>query len=300
MTFLILAMLLAFVQTAPPIPRQPANKASKQGQHLKTEARSSEAMPAKAPTVENPSKIQPAKTGSNDTTKDEEKYVNVRVPPINVNKDGVDYLSIIAGLLLTLATLLIAIYAVVQAGAAKANAEAALLNARAIINSERPWLFIDIKTSNAKTDENGTFQSLGFNVSFRNWGKTPAEIINFDQHTECRDDCENLPTPAKYRLEGHVWAHTRMVPAGEAWRDAESHFFATSFLLPDQWKDVQGSRKRFLYWGRLQYRDLIENTKTIHELKNLGTVHETCFCYFWSPSLNEFLICGPWGYNKHS
>lgn len=185
--------------------------------------------------------------------------------------------------------------------AAIANAHASLANWEALKNSERPWLFINIQTSDAKKDENGTFQSLGFTVSFRNWGKTPAEIINFDQHPECRDDCANLPMPPKYQLEGHVQVHTRMVPAGETWRDiGESYFYATSFLMQDQWKDIQSSRKRFVYWGRLQYRDLIEHPKTIHELKDLGTVHETCFCYFWSPALNRFLICGPWGYNKHT
>jgi hypothetical protein len=190
----------------------------------------------------------------------------------------------------------------IAAEAAKISAEAASLNAQAIINAERPWLFIEIKTSEGNIVRPGDIPAhCAFSVSFRNYGKTPAEIVGFDQHPDCRDSTDDLPWPPQYALEGRVLVHTRMVPAGETWRDpGESHFYVESFVLEDMWRDIQRSKKRLVYWGRLQYRDLIEQPKTIHELTKLGTIHETCFCYFWSPALNEFLICGPLGYNKHT
>lgn len=185
--------------------------------------------------------------------------------------------------------------------AAKQSADAAVLNAQAIINSERPWLFINIVTFPANADEHGIPEHLGFSVTFRNHGKTPAEIVGFDQHPDCCKDTDDLPFPPKYSLEGHVMLHTRMVPPAETWRDpGESSLWPEQFLLSDDWNDIRVSRKRFIYWGRLQYRDLIEDSKTIHELAKVGTIHETCFCYFWSPRKNEFLICGPLGYNKHT
>jgi hypothetical protein len=52
----------------------------------------------------------------------------------------------------------------------------------------------------------------------------------------------------------------------------------------------------------LRYRDLIEQPQTIHAPRNeeVRGIHETCFCYFYSPRLYDFLITGPYGYNKHT
>jgi hypothetical protein len=190
------------------------------------------------------------------------------------------------------------------ANAARDAATAAKNSSEAIVNSERPWLFITISTagSSGALDQNGVLQHLTFSVKFRNCGKTPAEVIGFDQHLDCREnDMSNLPFPPKYGLEGHVMAHTRMVPSGEVWRDiGEDSFLAEQYVLDTQWNDIRSSRKRLVYWGRLQYRDLIRESKSIHELKDIGLIHETCFCYFWSPARNEFLVWGHFGYNKHT
>lgn len=183
------------------------------------------------------------------------------------------------------------------------SASAALLNAQAVVNSERPWLFIHFNMGQLRVDEKLETNSFYLTVSFKNWGKTPAEIIHFEQHPDCVDNTDDLPFPPEYEMEGHVWVHTRILPSGETWHNpGESYFSSLHNLLPDQWEDIKASRKRFVYWGRLRYRDLIEQPTSIHELrgKELGTVHETCFCYFWSPSLNDMLICGRWGYNKHT
>lgn len=188
-----------------------------------------------------------------------------------------------------------------SANAARDAALAAKTSSQAMINSDRPWLFIKITTSDTDTDQNGIIEHLGFSVSFQNYGKTPAEVVAFDQHPDCRNDTSDLPFQPAYSLEGHVMVHTRMVPPGETWQDpGERFFYVEDFLLGDDWKEIRSSRKRFIYWGRIQYRDLIEESKTIHELKEVGTIHETCFCYFWSPARNEFLLCGPLGYNKHT
>jgi hypothetical protein len=169
-------------------------------------------------------------------------------------------------------------------------------------NTERPWLFIEIKTTGVVGTPVGEIpQHMGFSVSFRNWGKTPAEVVAFDQHPDCRKDLTDLPWPPEYSPEREVMVQTRMVPPGEVWLDpGESYFQPETFLGEDEWKEIRNSQKRFIYWGRIQYRDLIEESKTIHEIKEVGTIHETCFCYFWSPRLDEFLICGPLGYNKHT
>jgi hypothetical protein len=71
----------------------------------------------------------------------------------------------------------------------------------------------------------------------------------------------------------------------------------------EQWADIKTSRQRAMYWGRLRYRDLLEQPLSIHAVTGGETVkgiHEARFCYFYSPALEEFLMAGPPGYNKHS
>jgi hypothetical protein len=99
-----------------------------------------------------------------------------------------------------------------SADAAKDSAQAALLNARATINSERPWFLIKITATNSDCDIHGIPLHLGFTVSFQNCGKTPAEVVAFDQHPDCRKGTDDLPLPPRYSLEGNVMAHTRMAP----------------------------------------------------------------------------------------
>jgi hypothetical protein len=189
--------------------------------------------------------------------------------------------------------------------AAQENAEAALLNARAIINAERPWMFIQIKTVAHGNVQFGDIpEHINFSVTFHNFGKTPAEIVGFDDHPDCcksTDDPDDLPSPPEYSGEGQVLTHTRMIPAEKDW-DTPVSYTPHDWFTGEQWNDIRASRKRLVYWGRLQYRDLIEEPKSIHELKRDKpiTIHETCFCYFWSPVQNEFLITGPNGYNKHT
>lgn len=187
------------------------------------------------------------------------------------------------------------------ADATSRTAVSALAQAVAVINAERPWMFIEITTRAFREIPGEPPESIAFTVKFRNHGKTPAEIVNFDQHPDCRNSTDDLPVPPVYSMEGHVMVHTRMVPpGGEFVPPGEPVFMPDKFFVAEQWKDIRSSRRRLIYWGRLQYRDLIEDARTIHELDKVKVIHETCFCYFWSPRLNEFLITGPLGYNKHT
>jgi hypothetical protein len=186
---------------------------------------------------------------------------------------------------------------------AQGSANAALLSARAIINAERPWMFIEIKTiAHGATPIGDVPAHISFSIRFRNRGKTPAEIIGFEEHPECRQSTDDLPPSPQYRAQGEVLMHTRMVPPGEVWDEIMTYTPAELFSAGGHWNDIRASRRRLIYWGRLQYRDLVEQAKTVHELDRSKpiTIHETCFCYFWSPRLNEFLITGPLGYNKHT
>ena len=185
-------------------------------------------------------------------------------------------------------------------------ADAAFLNATAVINAERPWMLINIKMDVGRDSNGMTFGisvPIGFSVSFINCGKTPAEVISFEQHLDCTQTTDDLPIPPEYQTPNEqVLRHTRLVAADGKWEDVTESGFSLQQNFPNDWADIYTSTKRAMYWGRLRYRDLIEQPRTIHEVKDeksLG-VHETCFCYFYSPTRQELLITGPRGYNKHT
>ena len=190
------------------------------------------------------------------------------------------------------------------ARAAKATedaATAAKINSQAIINSEHPWMFIDIKVAESRQNFGQPPEHLAFHVSFKNWGKTPAEVVSFEYHPSCARDLDEMVCPPKYQMEGRIDVHTRMVPSGEVWRDTAANFFnAADFVLPGDWQEIRQSKKWLVFWGRLQYRDLIEDSRTILKVKSGFFLHQTCFCYCWSPLLNTFLMGGYPGYNDHT
>ena len=230
-----------------------------------------------------------------------------KLPPVSVHKDRWDkiYICLTVGLVLVGIGTFIAIW--VQAvetkhavQAAKDSAEAALLNARTVINSYRPWMLLEF----AYPDPMLSDVTTSFSVSFRNWGKTPAEIVSFYQTLESRQREHDLglTESPEYPDEGRVLQQTRMIPEGQSWEAGESGFDIQSNVLADQWTEILASRQRAVYWGRLRYRDLIEHPTTIHVMKEPGkaTLHETCFCYWWSPATGEMLIGGPASYNKHT
>lgn len=179
----------------------------------------------------------------------------------------------------------------------KEAADAALKNAQAVINSERPWLLLEIKFAEG--------YGTAFTISFRNFGRTPAEVVGFCQHLEPGETGNDLglPPEPKYYDEGEALKHTRIVAQGRRWTNpGEGGFVLPQNFIADQWKDIQESKIRAVYWGRLRYRDLIEQPRTIHELEkpDQAIIHETCFCYWWSPRVQDFIIGGPEGYNKHT
>jgi hypothetical protein len=83
-----------------------------------------------------------------------------------------------------------------------------------------------------------------------------------------------------------VWAHTRMVAPGKTWiNEGEPYFSLPQNFPSEMWDDITKGKGRAIYWGRMRYRDLIQNPVSINalEIPDPKNIHETCFCYFWSP-----------------
>jgi hypothetical protein len=96
----------------------------------------------------------------------------IRVAPVDVRKDVFDYASVLAGLLLTVATFLIAIYAAIQARAAKRSANAYEQTVRL---TERA----DVLLNRAGFDTPSLSGASRVIFTFKNFGRTRANNVRF-------------------------------------------------------------------------------------------------------------------------
>jgi len=170
-----------------------------------------------------------------------------------------------------------------QANDTKTAAEAALLNAQALINSERAWIFCQWKR----------FGTMEFALSIKNFGRTPACIIDVVQKEEFVDllplaDSHTLPQVPDYGPETRL-SVIRVLPPNEVWSSPEWHT-SSSFLPEQMLEEIRTSRKRHFIYGVVRYRDLLQSSE----------IHETRFCYFYSPPIDEFILGGPSDYTKYT
>jgi hypothetical protein len=172
------------------------------------------------------------------------------------------------------------------ARAAKATEEAATaakINSQAIINAERPWLFI--ATSEPKPDPRNTI------AQFRviNRGRTPAEVLIFTG-AFMFSDMNSLPAVPTYGLEGQQFSHTKYLAPDDP---LEIYSFnCESVMQEEDWKRITNEREYLVFFGHVVYRDLITREE-----------HETRYCYWLSPAPWVGLIIGghPGGeWNKHT
>jgi hypothetical protein len=170
-------LFLALLQTARPIPGETTKQSGKNSEGLQKQASADKATASKAEALK--SSIQPNLPGDNRTAQtgnNEQKPVPVRVAPVEVHKDWADYLFIVASLLLTLATFIIALYAAVQAKAAKQSAEN---DERTVRLTERA----DVLLEAAGFDHPiaGRFDGHSrISLPFKNFGRTRANNVLLD------------------------------------------------------------------------------------------------------------------------
>jgi hypothetical protein len=143
------ALAFAFFQAASPLPRSGSSVENKP--HVVVEF----------------ARPQDAAVGS-----DRDKTITVRLPPVDVNKDRADYVYLFANLLLTLTTLIIAVYAVRQANAAKKSADT---YERTVKLTERADVLLDA----AGLDTNDLGAPSRIRLRFKNFGRTRANKVHF-------------------------------------------------------------------------------------------------------------------------
>jgi hypothetical protein len=178
----------------------------------------------------------------------------------------------------------------------KAAADAALKNAQAIINSERPWVMIQIKES-LRDDSVGAFKSLrSFQLSIFNYGQTPAHItrclgptIEFYQNPD-----EQLPTPPDYGTS--EWSRRFLAPndslsIGDPIAPSDTKM---KEIITGAFRGEQTGRGDLVAYGLIEYSDGISEKP-----------YRTAFCYrheqgALSSMGGHLVLCGPTVYNEYT
>ena len=167
------------------------------------------------------------------------------------------------------------------AQAAKQSADAAALNAQAIINSERPWVFI-----HAVKPDNSPGRTVARFVA-TNRGRTPAEIAVI-RTSFAFGNPDALPDFPSYPLSNLEWTHKKYLATNDT---AEVFNFDCGAIISDeQWKKMLKEKKVVIFYGQIVYRNLITRAE-----------HETRFCYWLTMSMEANLVVGgPPEWNKHT
>jgi hypothetical protein len=167
--------LLFVAQLAQPLPRQAIGKDDSADQKLSTVASSNKNPPAKATPVGNSSKTAVSQSdGDKNAKPNESNPIHVVLLPVDVKKDWTDYVSVLINLLLTVATLVIALYATKQASAAKRSADNDEVARRLTQRADVLLALIELQ------DGESFSRATRVVLHLKNYGPTRADEVVFD------------------------------------------------------------------------------------------------------------------------
>jgi hypothetical protein len=165
------------------------------------------------------------------------------------------------------------------------TAGAALLNAQAVINSQRAWLFPQIKRV---PYSDGYTKAMGqFELCIENYGKTPAHLISVNHYSQIllRDD--RLPASPDYRNNSEFESTMVLVPGGSYLVDDIELSFMWWF---NQERELDDGRKVIYQYGLIRYQDVLPNSP----------VRQTAFCYRYFRNLQDWRVSGPREYTSYT
>lgn len=169
-----------------------------------------------------------------------------------------------------------------QLAEAKKSADAALAGAEAVMSAERARIVCSFNTSG----------STSHYMTIRNCGRTPALLIDVKfirKHVPITNDPHLPDSPNFGRATEFI--HKRILCAGDKWEPQDYRVRVSAAELTEELcRRVESGQTRFYVYGRVEYRDVFRN----------DALHETRFCFFYSPPLHEFIIGGPSEYTQQT
>ena len=281
----VLAVLMSLLQAVGPTARKTANDHARNGQRKENETYSNEKSTRPVPT----SFPQTVNSHSLEDKANKEKvdYPDkpvriIQLHTVSAARDWFDWLALIfngclvlvggGGILYarrTLRAILGQLVAIQTAGKqtdeiirhSSLQARAAFLAAKAVINTERPWLVIDIKR----------VEFCHLAITATNVGRTPANIMSIHGVIGCAKEGERLPDTPEYVHESSIRIHPRLLPPN-ATRIIHEQMSAIYMSFQDQ---IESGVFKLYYIGKIVYSDALPNAETDSQ----PSQHESRWCY---------------------
>jgi hypothetical protein len=191
---------------------------------------------------------------------------------------------------------------------ARRGAKAALLNAQAVLNSERPWILIPTKSEFSEIEQPllfpklpGEFRISYCNVWIKNFGRTPAEIIEQKIRLAIGEELQAIPDPAIYESKEATQENYSFPPNDKM--VVQATFDPDGFISADDLAQITSKVKKTKYiWlcGYFKYRDTFGRIN--------GPIYETRICYRWVYDAQSqldsdihksfWIMAGPREYNR--
>jgi hypothetical protein len=173
--------------------------------------------------------------------------------------------------------------------AAQDSARAALLIAQSIVDSERPWIAVDVEPSRASENS--------FNVFATNRGRSPAAITQTQEHIRVAIDESHLTGVPEYRdpKQDAPPVPVMLLPG----KSVVIKTFGRDDLKgvcnsEETFRRVQNWEEKLFICGKVIYRDLIAPPD--------NQFHETTWCcwYIHGRQKSGMVMTGPPSYNLHT
>jgi hypothetical protein len=194
-----------------------------------------------------------------------------------------------------------------QTTATEKSVDAALLNTEAVINSERPWLCIPMGEEFSKIEPPILVERLPGEVRrsycvvwFKNFGRSPARIVEQKAWLIIGSEPETIPDPKAYESDEDSVKEDYIFPPSET-IPVQATFKTDGCITTQEKEDVLKTKVRYLWLcGFCKYTDTFE--------RKSPPIHESRFCYRWISDAisyedrdirkNFWIMAGPREYNR--
>jgi hypothetical protein len=276
MKVLIVAVLLAVMQTSPPIPRKTADSPARAAAQINDKAKAQHSPPTQTPPIKDEhSAVESNKPGDEPTHENTQKAITVReLPPVSVTKDWADYTSLFfAGLLVGAG--------IVGIGFGYYTLKAIRRQTEHLVSSERAWIqvpevMLGQKLSFVTPSQTPFF--IWLHPYILNNGRTHARITRIIARAEILDKVENSDSPRPPQLPEHPQFRPMdtLIERNINLAPKEGINWINVFITREDLERIK-AREAFLYiYGRIDYVDVSE------------TERHTGFCkLYWIPYGNS-------------
>jgi hypothetical protein len=308
-------LLFCFFQAAPPVPRQTVNNGSQHPEKQQSNPTPNNQTPCNtSPMIENPHPNQNSTEQPNpNASHDEQKPIEVRVLPVEVNKHWPDFLYIGLSAALVIVGIItfraIRKQAIETANAAKAASDSVAeikrqadimqgqtaaieKSAAAMVTENRPWVLIALAEEREYTgfpiiNSISIVPNDNIECTFviKNYGKTPAQDINVWSEITIDSSSKDAPPISPYSSSEARFGRVKILPGGCSARQW-AWYEGCIPISQEQFDQICMRQKWVWIRGVIKYKVGIEGFSRLE--------YETHFCFRWIIGDEDLASVGKW------